>query len=71
MAVTLIPKTKLFLADTMSPAVTPDGTSLEEKVNAFLATVPTTNVLDVQVSLSKGGKYGENYMFAASVLYKA
>lgn len=63
-------KTKLFLADTMSPMTPPDGSSLEEKVNTFLATLAPANVLDVQVSLSKGGRYGENFMFAASVLYK-
>jgi hypothetical protein len=67
---TLVPKTKLFLADTMLPAATPDGSSLEEKVNTFLTTIAPTNLLDVQVSLSKSGKYGENFMFAASILYK-
>ena len=68
MAVT---KTKLFLADSMSPTTPPDGSSLEEKINTFLATLTPSNILDVQVSLNKGGKYGENFMFAGSVLYKA
>ena len=36
----------------------------------FLKTLTPANVLDVQYSLAKSGKYGENYLFAAYVVYK-
>jgi hypothetical protein len=63
-------KVKMFIAEDLRPATPATGQSLEEQVNAFLATVTVANVSDVQVSLAKDGKYGESPMFAASVLYK-
>jgi len=62
--------TKTFLADTLQPATPATGASLEEIVNTFLKTLTPANVLDVQYSLAKTGKYGENYLFAAYVVYK-
>ena len=61
---------KLIVADMLQPEVPPNGNSLEERINTFLATVPVKDVMDVQVNLSKTGKYGENPVFSALVLYK-
>lgn len=61
---------KLIVADALQPEVPPNGSSLEERVNTFLATLDVKNVMDVQVNLSKTGKYGENPVFSALIMYK-
>jgi hypothetical protein len=68
--VTKVTKAKLFMADDLTPAATPTGTSLEEQLNAFLAPLGSTDLLDVTINTSKGGKFGCNPVFTASVLYK-
>jgi hypothetical protein len=70
MAAVAATKVKLFLAENLKPTTPPDAQSLEEQMNTFLATLTPANVLDVQVSLSKNGKYGDSPMFAGSILYK-
>ena len=47
-------KTKHFGSAYQRPRVPPDGTSLEEQMNVFLATLPFSNVMDVQVSAVHG-----------------
>lgn len=66
----LIIKTKLFDSDRNTPATPPDGTSLEEKVNAFVATLDVKNFLDVTFNSELSGKYGTNQWHFAAVLYK-
>lgn len=70
MAVTLVTKTKIFVADYLVPNNPADGNSLEEKINVFVATLASANLLDVNLSMSQGGKLGLNPQFVAYVLYK-
>ena len=49
-----IVKTKHFGSTIQQPKTPPDGTSLEEQMNAFLATLPLSMVMDVQVSTVHG-----------------
>lgn len=51
------------------PKGTPDGRSLEEQVNSFLATLPPFHVKDVAYHLEKTSKIGDNFVFAAVVVY--
>jgi hypothetical protein len=67
----MVTRTKFFVADEVMPATPPANTSLEEQVNAFLATVTNANVLEVVVSLSKSGKYGQNPVYVGCVVYKS
>ena len=63
-------KTKMFESDELKPKTTPDGTSLEEKVNAFLLTLASKDILDVTLSHQLSGKFGIHERHFAVVLYK-
>ena len=63
-------KTKNFSSDLLSPKATPDGTSLEELVNTFLATLDPKDILDVMKQSSQTGKYGQNTTHFETVVYK-
>lgn len=65
-----ITKVKFFTSDEVMPEAPPTGTSLEELINAFLTSQTNANVLDVVVSLSKAGKYGQNPVYLGCVVYK-
>lgn len=64
-------KVKLFESDTQGPLPTPDGTSLEEKVNVFTATVPEKNILEIHTQAFSSAKYGTAKTYTATVVYKA
>ena len=64
-----IVKTKLFSAAIQQPLPTPDGSSLQELVNAFVATLATKDVLDILFETSAVGKYGLNTTYTAEVVY--
>lgn len=66
----LVLKTKLFDAEHNTPSTPPDGTSLEEKVNVFLATLDQKNFLDASFNSELSGKYGTNQWHFATVIYK-
>lgn len=64
-------KTKNFDADDLKPKATPDGSSLEEKINAFLVTLgDPKNVLDVVTTSTASGKYGLSEKHFGTVVYK-
>ena len=64
-----IVKTKLFSAAIQQPLPTPDGSSLQELVNAFVATLATKDVLDILFETSAVGKYGLNTSYTSEVVY--
>lgn len=66
----MIIKTKMFESDLLLPLATPDGTSLEEQVNTFLATLPSKNVLDTIQHSFSSAKYGMARTYTATVVYK-
>jgi hypothetical protein len=66
----VVTKVKMFVADEVIPATPVTGTSLEEQINVYLSTLTNANVLEVVVSLSKSGKYGQNPVYVACVVYK-
>jgi hypothetical protein len=63
-------KSKHFEADDLTPKATPDGTSLQELVNVFLATLAEKNIVDVQFGSSMAGHIGLVEKHFAHVLYK-
>ena len=63
-------KVKTFASALLSPLATPDGTSLEELLNVFLATLEPKNVLDVLKQSTSTGKYGMNTTHFGTVIYK-
>lgn len=63
-------KIKEFQSSLQSPAVIPDGTSIEELVNAFLATLPPTKISDVVRVTTQTGKYGTSTTYFATIVYK-
>jgi hypothetical protein len=63
-------KTKQFQANFLRPLATPDGSSLEEIVNTFLATLDAKDVLDVINTPFSGGKYGLITTYIATVVYR-
>lgn len=64
-------KTKNLESDILVPKATPDGSSLEEKVNAFLLTITDPkNILDVQFGDNMAGHIGLSERHFAHVLYK-
>ena len=65
-----IVKTKNFSASLFSPLPTPDGSSLEEIMNVFLATLAPKDVLDVLTETESTGKYGANTTHTGTVVYK-
>lgn len=66
----MVVKTKAFTSDTLTPATpTPDGSSLEEKVNVFLATLVTKDVRNVETYVTQGGRFGMNFGYNAVVTY--
>jgi hypothetical protein len=65
-------KTKTFQSSLLSPlSPTPDGSSLEELVNAFLATLDPKDVLDVLKESTSTGKYGLTTSHFGTVVYRA
>mgnify|MGYP001559151857 CR=1 FL=1 len=62
--------TKSFQASLRIPLPTPDGTSLEEPLNTFLATLDPKNVIDVLVESHATGKYGITTTHFASVVHR-
>lgn len=69
MATASITKVKEFQSSLGQPLATPDGTSIEELVNAFLATLPQTKIQDVIRATTSTGKYGANVTYFATVVY--
>lgn len=63
-------KTKMIESDRLEPLAVPDGTSLEEKINAFLATLDTKDVLDTIQHSFSSAKYGERKTYTATVVYR-
>jgi hypothetical protein len=63
-------KTKTFASALLSPLVVPDGSSLEELVNAFLATLDPKDVLDVLKESTSTGKYGLTTTHFGTVIYR-
>ena len=63
-------KNKQIEATRLLPLPTPDGTSLEEKLDAFLATLDPKDVLDVISTPFSSGKYGLTTTYVATVLYR-
>lgn len=63
-------KTKMIDATILKPLPTPDGTSLEEQLNTFLATKKDKDVLDVLVDFESTGKYGMTTTYTATVVYR-
>lgn len=62
-------KIKTFESDVLSPLPIPDGTSLEEKVNTFLATLAPKDVLDtIQISFASA-KYGVRKTYVGTTVY--
>jgi len=47
-------KTKFFRSETLSPKDPPDGTSLEELMNVFLASMPISSLADVTTEVTHG-----------------
>lgn len=70
MATAVVVKTKNFESTTLTPATPADGTSLEELLNAFLATLKATDVLDVLKTSTSTGKYGMNTSHFGTVVYR-
>lgn len=62
-------KTKHFASTLQQPATPPDGTSLEERVNAFVATLNQKDILDILFDFSSTGKYGASKEYIAQVVY--
>ena len=69
MPVSTVVKTKHFSSTLQKPLATPDGTSLEEQVNTFLATLSKTDILDVLFDFASTGKYGASTLYIAQVVY--
>lgn len=64
-------KIKNFESALFKPATpTPDGSSIEEQVTAFLATIDPKNLVDVVTHTHTGGKLGLTTQFFATVTYK-
>lgn len=63
-------KTKQFQSSMLKPLATPDGTSIEEQVNAFLLTLNPKDVLDVISTPFSSGKYGLTTTYVATVVYR-
>jgi hypothetical protein len=63
-------KVKLLMAEDLTPATPATGNSLEEQINAFLATLADGDILDVIIETGKTGKFGQNPVFTAAILYK-
>lgn len=63
-------KNKQFQATLLKPLSTPDGSSLEEQLNAFLATLDPKDVLDILTSPFSSGKYGFTTTYVATVVYR-
>lgn len=66
----MIIKSKHFESDLLSPKPTPDGSSLEELTNVFLATLVEKNIVDVQFGSAMAGHIGLSEKHFAHVLYK-
>lgn len=64
-------KTKTFTSLTLEPLATPDGSSLEEQVNTFLATLPINKVQDVSYQAAVAGKLGTTATYYAFVTYQS
>lgn len=67
----MVIKNKQFEASLLKPLATPDGTSLQEQLDVFLATLPDKDVLDVISTPFSGGKYGLTTTYVATVIYRA
>lgn len=63
-------KQKSFSSAFLHEKTPPDGTSLDEKVNVFLATVDPKDLKDVQITSQLSGKFGVNEMHFATILYQ-
>lgn len=62
--------TKTFESDLFVPKATPDGTSLQEQLNVFTATLDEKDILDVIVHAFSSAKYGLSKTYTAVVIYK-
>lgn len=56
-------------AEILEPLPTPDGSSLQEKVNTFLDTLDKKDVLEVLIASFSSAKYGTNKTFVGTVVY--
>lgn len=63
-------KNKQFQTEILQPLTPPDGSSLEEQVNTFLASLDPKDVLDVLTNPFSSGKYGLTTTYVATVVYK-
>ncbi len=63
-------KQKSFSSDLLAAKNVPDGTSLDEKVNVFLATIDEKKLKDVVITSQLSGKFGVNEQHFATVLYQ-
>ena len=61
---------KTFDSVQLKPLVPPDGSSLEEQMNTFLATLDAKNVLDVLKESGSVGKYGLNTTHFGTIIYR-
>lgn len=62
-------KTRMFQSNLQQPIVPGDGSSLQEQVNSFLATVDAKKLLDVVFETASTGKYGLTTTYFAQVVY--
>lgn len=66
----MVLKNKQIEATRLTPVVPADGSSMEEKLNVFLATLDPKDVLDVLSTPFSSGKYGLTTSYIATVLYR-
>ena len=65
----MIIKIKSITAEILLPLATPDGSSLEEKVNVFLNTLDPKDVRNVETYVTQGGRFGMNMSYNAIITY--
>lgn len=64
-------KIKALSATLLAPLPAPDGSSLEEKTNTFLATLDPKDILDVLTESTSTGKYGLTTTHFSTIVYRA
>lgn len=66
----MVIKTKNFEARSIDPEVPADGSSLQEQMNVFLATLQEKNIIDVTTTSTSAGKLGVTQNHFGTVLYR-
>lgn len=66
----MVVKNKQFQSSLLTPKTPPDGSSLQEILDVFLATLLPKDVLDVISTPFSGGKYGLTTTYVATVIYQ-